>query len=71
MAENGLIRGENGLEIYVMCEIPNNVIQVEAFAEIFDVSIGSNDLHPVGARGGSRLGIGRFDYDERDEGVSR
>lgn len=45
MAEHGLIRGENGLEIYVMCEIPSNVISAEAFAEIFDgFSIGSNDL---------------------------
>jgi pyruvate,water dikinase len=70
MAENGLVRGENGLEIYVMCEIPNNVIQVEAFAEIFDgFSIGSNDLTQL------VLGVDRdselvaFDFDERDEGV--
>jgi pyruvate, water dikinase len=70
MAENGLRRGENGLEVYVMCEIPNNVIQVEAFSEIFDgFSIGSNDLTQL------VLGVDRdselvaFDYDERDEGV--
>jgi len=45
MAEAGLQRGENGLEVYVMCEIPANVILTEAFAEIFDgFSIGSNDL---------------------------
>jgi pyruvate,water dikinase len=45
MAEQGLQRGENGLELYVMCEIPSNVIIAEAFAEIFDgFSIGSNDL---------------------------
>ena len=43
--EHGLKRGENGLEIYVMCEIPNNVIQIDAFAKLFDgFSIGSNDL---------------------------
>ena len=45
MKSFGLRRGENGLEIYVMCEIPSNVIAAEEFAEIFDgFSIGSNDL---------------------------
>jgi len=45
MEENGLKRGKNGLEIYVMTEIPSNVMQAEDFAEIFDgFSIGSNDL---------------------------
>jgi pyruvate,water dikinase len=70
MAEYGLRRGEDGLEIYVMCEIPNNVISIDAFAEIFDgFSIGSNDLTQL------VLGVDRdseivaFDYDERDAGV--
>ena len=70
MASHGLRRGENGLEIYVMCEIPNNVVQVDAFAEIFDgFSIGSNDLTQL------VLGVDRdselvaFDFEERDEGV--
>ncbi|MGE0311682.1 MAG: phosphoenolpyruvate synthase [Lautropia sp.] len=70
MAAHGLRRGENGLEIYVMCEIPNNVIQIDAFAELFDgFSIGSNDLTQL------VLGVDRdseivaFDFDERDEGV--
>ncbi len=70
MAAQGLKRGENGLEIFVMCEIPNNVIQIDAFARIFDgFSIGSNDLTQL------TLGVDRdseivaFDFDERDPGM--
>jgi pyruvate,water dikinase len=70
MAEHGLKRGAKGLEIYVMCEIPNNVLQVDAFAGLFDgFSIGSNDLTQL------VLGVDRdseivsFDFDERDPGV--
>ncbi|HBD12205.1 MAG TPA: phosphoenolpyruvate synthase, partial [Porticoccaceae bacterium] len=70
MARNGLRRGDNGLEIYVMCEIPNNVLQIDAFARLFDgFSIGSNDLTQL------TLGVDRdseivaFDFDERDPGV--
>ena len=70
MARQGLKRGENGLKIYVMCEIPNNVIQLDAFAEHFDgFSIGSNDLTQL------TLGVDRDseivaeDFDERDPGV--
>jgi len=45
MKKNGLVRGEKGLEVYVMCEIPSNVLEISSFAEIFDgFSIGSNDL---------------------------
>ncbi|MGJ0507864.1 MAG: phosphoenolpyruvate synthase [Methylocystis sp.] len=70
MAELGLERGRDGLEIYVMCEIPNNVLLIDAFAREFDgFSIGSNDLTQL------TLGVDRdsevvaFDFDERDEGV--
>jgi len=70
MAKYGLKRGENGLQVYVMCEIPNNVIQIDEFSKIFDgFSIGSNDLTQL------TLGVDRdseivaFDYDERDPGV--
>jgi len=70
MARHGLERGKNGLEIYVMCEIPNNVIAIAAFAELFDgFSIGSNDLTQL------TLGVDRdseivaFDFDERDPGM--
>ncbi len=70
MAAHGLKRGEAGLEIYVMCEIPNNVIQIDAFSELFDgFSIGSNDLTQL------TLGVDRdseivaFDFDERDPGM--
>lgn len=70
MAEHGLQRGHNGLQVYAMCEIPNNVILLDEFAKRFDgFSIGSNDLTQL------TLGVDRdseivaFDYDERDEGV--
>lgn len=72
MEKYGLKRGENGLKIYVMCEIPNNVIQIDAFCKLFDgISIGSNDLTQL------TLGVDRdseivaFDYDERDPGVMK
>jgi pyruvate,water dikinase len=70
MAEEGLVRGREDLDVYVMCEIPNNVIQIDAFAERFDgFSIGSNDLTQL------VLGIDRdspvvaTEFDERDPGV--
>jgi pyruvate,water dikinase len=70
MAKLGLKRGENGLEIYVMCEIPNNVIQIDAFAKHFDgFSIGSNDLAQLVLGVDRDSAIVAFDYDERDAGV--
>ena len=72
MADNGLKRGEKGLEIYVMTEIPSNVILGEEFGEIFDgFSIGSNDLTQL------TLGIDRDSeivsdlFDENDESVKQ
>lgn len=71
MAENGLVRGENGLEVYVMAEIPANVILAEQFAERFDgFSIGSNDLTQLvlGVDRDSEL-LSRL-FDERNEAVT-
>lgn len=72
MRKYGLIQGQNGLEIYMMCEIPSNVILAEEFCEIFDgFSIGSNDLTQL------VLGLDRDSekvshlFDERDPAVKR
>lgn len=72
MSKHGLNRGEEGLEVYVMCEIPSNVILAEQFAEIFDgFSIGSNDLTQL------ILGVDRDSeivapvFDERNAAVKR
>jgi pyruvate, water dikinase len=72
MAEHGLVRGEDGLQVYVMCEIPSNVLMAAEFAQIFDgFSIGSNDLTQL------TLGIDRDSallshlFDERNPAVQR
>jgi len=72
LAEHGLRRGEKGLEVYVMCEIPSNVVLADEFAKIFDgFSIGSNDLTQLA------LGVDRDSelvsdiYDENNEAVKR
>ncbi len=72
MEEFGLKQGENGLEVYVMCEIPSNVILADEFADVFDgFSIGSNDLTQL------TLGLDRDSdlvahiFDERNEAVKR
>ncbi|WP_137843763.1 phosphoenolpyruvate synthase [Microbacterium sp. 2FI] len=70
LAENGLRRGENGLEIVMMCEIPSNAILADAFLDHFDgFSIGSNDLTQLtlGVDRDSALVAGSFD--ERDPAV--
>ena len=70
MAVNGLKRGENGLQVYVMCEIPNNVILVDEFAKVFDgFSIGSNDLTQLTLGVDRDSAIVANDFDERDPGV--
>jgi pyruvate,water dikinase len=70
LAENGLPRGGHGLALYMMCEIPANVVQIDAFAQRFDgFSIGSNDLTQL------TLGVDRDSadlatlFDERDPAV--
>ena len=72
MESYGLKRGENGLQVYVMCEIPSNVILADQFSEVFDgFSIGSNDLTQL------TLGLDRDSslvahiFDERNAGVKQ
>lgn len=72
MRKNGLERGKDGFEVWVMCEIPNNVVLAAEFAELFDgFSIGSNDLTQL------TLGVDRDSadlahlFDEQDPGVKR
>ncbi|MEO1300500.1 MAG: putative PEP-binding protein, partial [Cyanobacteria bacterium J06636_16] len=72
MAKHGLVRGENELQVYVMCELPSNVILAYEFSEVFDgFSIGSNDLTQL------TLGLDRDSalvahlFDERNEAVKR
>ena len=72
MKENGLVQGKEGLEVYVMCEIPSNVVLIDKFCDIFDgFSIGSNDLTQM------TLGVDRDSalvadiFDERNEAVTR
>ncbi|TVQ20173.1 MAG: phosphoenolpyruvate synthase [Leptolyngbya sp. DLM2.Bin15] len=72
MEKHGLKRGDNGLQVYVMCEIPSNVILADAFSQVFDgFSIGSNDLTQL------TLGLDRDSslvahiFDERNEAVKQ
>ena len=72
LAKHGLVRGTNGLELVMMCEIPSNVLLIDAFSELFDgFSIGSNDLTQL------TLGVDRDSqilaslFDERDPAVQK
>lgn len=72
MAKHGLVRGDNGLQVYVMCELPSNVLLADEFSEVFDgFSIGSNDLTQL------TLGLDRDSslvahlFDERNNAVKR
>jgi pyruvate,water dikinase len=72
MASHGLKQGENGLEIYAMCEIPANVVMADAFLKIFDgYSIGSNDLTQLVLGLDRDSGTVAHLFDERDEAVKR
>ncbi|NJK30151.1 MAG: phosphoenolpyruvate synthase [Acaryochloris sp. SU_5_25] len=70
MAKHGLKRGENDLQVYVMCEVPSNVILAEQFAEVFDgFSIGSNDLTQLTLGLDRDSGLVAHLFDERNDAV--
>ena len=74
LAENGLKRGDNGLEVIMMCEVPSNAILADEFLEYFDgFSIGSNDLTQLtlGLDRDSGLELLAADFDERDPAVKK
>jgi pyruvate,water dikinase len=70
MAQNGLIQGDHGLEVYAMCELPSNVVRAEDFLRIFDgYSIGSNDLTQLVLGLDRDSGTVAHLFDERDPAV--
>lgn len=70
LAKNGLVQGENGLRVVMMCEIPSNVVLVDEFLDIFDgFSIGSNDLTQLTLGLDRDSGIVAGAFDERDPAV--
>ncbi|HIK25508.1 MAG TPA: phosphoenolpyruvate synthase, partial [Thermosynechococcus sp. M46_R2017_013] len=72
MAKHGLKQGENGLQVYVMCELPSNVVLADAFADVFDgFSIGSNDLTQLTLGLDRDSGLVAHLFDERNEAVKR
>jgi pyruvate, water dikinase len=72
MATHGLRRGEDGLQIWMMCEVPSNVAAIDGFAEIFDgFSIGSNDLTQLVLGVDRDSGMLAHLFDEKDPAVLR
>lgn len=72
MKENGLEQGKDGFEVYVMCELPSNVMLAEEFADIFDgFSIGSNDLTQLTLGLDRDSGLVSHIYDERNPAVKQ
>jgi pyruvate,water dikinase len=72
LASHGLVRGQHGLRIIMMCEVPSNAILAEQFLEHFDgFSIGSNDMTQLtlGLDRDSGMELLALDFDERDEAV--
>ena len=72
LAENGLSRGQNGLRLVMMCEVPSNAILADEFLQYFDgFSIGSNDMTQLtlGLDRDSGMELLALDFDERDDAV--
>ncbi|MBY6063112.1 phosphoenolpyruvate synthase [Pseudidiomarina sediminum] len=70
LAEQGLVRGENGLRVIMMCELPSNALLADQFLDIFDgFSIGSNDLTQLTLGLDRDSGVIAHLFDERDEAV--
>ncbi|KAG0754898.1 hypothetical protein G6F22_020801 [Rhizopus arrhizus] len=73
LAKHGLARGENGLKLIMMCEVPSNAILADEFLQFFDgFSIGSNDMTQLtlGLDRDSGMELLAADFDERDEAVN-
>jgi pyruvate,water dikinase len=72
LAENGLTRGENGLEVIMMCEIPSNALLADEFLDYFDgFSIGSNDMTQLALGLDRDSAIVSGGFDERDPAVKK
>lgn len=72
MQEHGLVQGQNGLEIYMMCEVPSNVMMIDEFSQVFDgFSIGSNDLTQLTLAVDRDSALVAHVFDERDEAVKK